>query len=995
MSDPLGTAALRDAALAAWSGNPARLREDANAEEDHARGWYRDRVVVELAQNAADAAARAGVPGRLELTLRTDGPAGAVLVGANTGAPLDAAGVASLASLRASAKRAGPSVGRFGVGFAAVRSVSDAVTVASATGTVRFTLADARALLAPTAERDPTLAAEVEARGAWLPVLRLPVAGPAPGHLAEPPAGWTTAVALTLRDAAAVELVRAQLAAVDDVLLLALPALAEVTLRVDDVEPRVVRDVARRWVVARREGQHDPALLADRPVEEQGRTAWEVAWAVRRAGAAPGRPGTVQTDTVQTDTVPTDTVQTDTVQTDTAHPGTVHAPTPTDEPCTVPALLIGTFPLDPTRRHVAPGPVTDALVRAAGAAWADLLAAPDGLPPLGDLLPSGLPAGPLDAGLVAAVLDATRHAPVLVPAAGGPRIAPVDALVVATPAPPALVRLLGEAWPGLVDVGPGERRLVRLLQVATTDLADVVDGLPDLAPQAARRLYDACAGVDATTLEQLGTVPVPLADGRTVRGARGLLLLEDADDDVTRVLAAWGLRVVHPEAAHPLLERLGAERTGIAALTRSATVRARVVEALDAPEPLLTLVRAAAARGVVEPAPWWGEVLLPAEDGDLLPARGLVLAASEAHADLDPEVLPAVDAAVEERWGPQVLGLLGVRAGLAEVRLRLHEVDDRLESLDGWADWLADVDADDLGAAEVTAVADLDAVVPEAWPRVLARLVAEHRGALAPVDLPGAAGSVPSYTAWWLRRRGGLGLDRPFGVGPGAPSWLPAAPEVVLGLDDDACRLLGGVGSAGELTADDWAALLDDLADGEAVPLALAVELWRACARLADRPGPLADVGLLPALTPDGARAVPAEDVAVAGPLWRQRPDCGPLVVVPTAAVAAVALALDLDRADERAPGVVTSRGEEVATPDAVRAVFAAAPATWVEHDDLRVDGVAVEWWWDGRVHAATTAGLARGLAEVVGARHVGRLARLLAAPDALPEVLLDLAADD
>lgn len=970
MNDPLGTAALRDAALAAWSGTPARLREDANAEEDHARGWYRDRVVVELAQNAADAAARVGVPGRLELTLRTDGPAGALLVAANTGAPLDAEGVASLSSLRASAKRAGSSVGRFGVGFAAVRSVSDAVTVASATGTVRFTLADARALLAPAADRDPVLAAEVDARGAWLPVLRLPVAGPAPGHPAEPPAGWATAVALTLRDAAAVERVRDQLAAVDDVLLLALPALADVTVRVDDGEPRVVRDVTRRWVVARRQGQHDPSLLADRPVEEQGRTAWEVAWAVRRDGATTGRAGTVRA-------------------------GTVHAPTPTDEPCTVPALLIGTFPLDPTRRHVAPGPVTDALVRAAGAAWADLLAAPDGLPPLGDLLPTGLPAGPLDAALVAAVLDATRHAPVLVPAAGGPRVAPVDALALATPAPPALVRLLGATWPGLVDVGPGERRLVRLLQVATTDLADAVDGLPDLTPTSAHRLYDACAGVDATTLEQLATVPVPLADGRTVRGARGLLLLEDADDDVTRVLADWGLRVVHRDAAHPLLERLGAERTGVAALARSAAVRARVLEAPDAAEPLLTLVRAAAARGPVEPAPWWGEVLLPAEDGDLLPARGLVLAGSDAHADLDREVLPAVDAAVEERWGPQVLGLLGVRAGLAELRLRLHEPDDRLESLDGWAQWLADVDADDLGAAEVTAVADLDAVLPEAWPRVLTRLAAEHRGALAPVGLPGGAGAVPSYTAWWLRRRGGLGLDRPFGVGPGAPPWLPPAPEVVLGLDDDARRLLGGVTSASGLTAEDWAALLDDLADGDAVPLALAVELWRACARLADRSGPLADVGLLPALTADGVRAVPAEDVAVAGPLWAQRPDCGPLVVVATAAVAAVAHALDLDRADERAPGRITSRGEEVPTPGAVREVFPGAPVTWVEHDDLRVDGVAVQWWWDGRVHAATTAGLARGLAEVVGARHAGRLARLLAAPDAAFEVLLDLAADD
>ena len=102
-TDPFGTARLRRGVLDAWAAAPARFREDANAEEDLALGGYRDRLVVELAQNASDAAARAGVPGRLALTLR-DG----VLAAANRGAPLDAAGVESLSTLRASAKREGP-----------------------------------------------------------------------------------------------------------------------------------------------------------------------------------------------------------------------------------------------------------------------------------------------------------------------------------------------------------------------------------------------------------------------------------------------------------------------------------------------------------------------------------------------------------------------------------------------------------------------------------------------------------------------------------------------------------------------------------------------------------------------------------------------------------------------------------------------------------------------------------------------------------------------
>ncbi|NEA44118.1 molecular chaperone Hsp90, partial [Streptomyces sp. SID11385] len=116
--DVFGTARLRDTVLATWSASPARLREDANAEEDLALGGYRDRVVVELAQNAADAAARAGVPGRLRIALRDRaGDTPPVLAVANSGAPLDASGVAPLATLRASAKREDGTgtVGRFGV----------------------------------------------------------------------------------------------------------------------------------------------------------------------------------------------------------------------------------------------------------------------------------------------------------------------------------------------------------------------------------------------------------------------------------------------------------------------------------------------------------------------------------------------------------------------------------------------------------------------------------------------------------------------------------------------------------------------------------------------------------------------------------------------------------------------------------------------------------------------------------------------------------------
>ena len=185
MDDPFGTAELRSAVLAAWADSPTRFREDANAEEDLRLGGYADAWFVELAQNAADAARAAGVPGRLRVELR-DGE----LAIANTGAPLDAAGVAALASLRASAKRDDPgSVGRFGVGFAAVLAVSAAPRVLSTGGGVAFsaerTAAEVAAFPGPAAEL---------ARRDEPPVLRL--AWPTD----EPPrAGYDTEVRLPLR----------------------------------------------------------------------------------------------------------------------------------------------------------------------------------------------------------------------------------------------------------------------------------------------------------------------------------------------------------------------------------------------------------------------------------------------------------------------------------------------------------------------------------------------------------------------------------------------------------------------------------------------------------------------------------------------------------------------------------------------------------------------------------------------------------------------------
>ncbi len=560
-ADPLGTARLRRGVLDAWSASPARFREDANAEEDLALGGYRDRLVVELAQNAADAAARAGVTGRLRLTLHAAPGHGApaILAAANTGAPLDAAGVESLSTLRASAKREDTSsaVGRFGVGFAAVLAVSDEPAVLGRHGGVRWSLAEARELAVDAAGTAPGLGEELRRRDGHVPLLRLPL--PAEGSA---PEGYDTVVVLPLRDGGAVDLARHLLDAIDDALLLTLPGLTEVVVETPDSTRTLTRheqdayvhidDTARgatpaarttRWRTVTRSGALEPALLADRPVEERLRPHWSVTWAVPvDAEGAPQRPRTAPV---------------------------VHAPTPTDEPLGVPALLIASLPLDTARRHPAPGPLTDFLVQRAADAYAELLG---GWEPVStgtvDLVPGPLGKGELDGALRAAVIERLPRVAFLAPAAPSEEftaLRPFEAEVVEG-AGADTVRVMAEVLPTLLPAGFERRPELRTLGVGRLPLGDAIERLAgaEREPSWWRRLYESLAGVDP---DRLSGLPVPLAGGRTVIGPRQVLLPlpgadtgagTGADAAAPEQLTRLGLKVAHPDAAHPLLEKLGA-----------------------------------------------------------------------------------------------------------------------------------------------------------------------------------------------------------------------------------------------------------------------------------------------------------------------------------------------------------------------------------------------------------------------------------------------------
>ncbi|MGV8977953.1 MAG: sacsin N-terminal ATP-binding-like domain-containing protein [Cellulomonas sp.] len=1052
--DAFGTAALRAAVLGAWRGSPARLREDANTEEDHARGYYRDRVLVELAQNAADAATRAGVPGRLLLRLAST-PDGEVLIAANTGEPLDDAGVASLASMRASAKRdagagdpAGSApqghaamgvVGRFGVGFAAVRAVADEVSVLSTSGGVRFSLADTQEMLARAAEESPGLADEVRRRDGSLPALRLPL--PAEGA---PPTGYDTAVVLELRDEVAADEVRALLAQVGDPLLLALPGLVEIVVEDDTAElpVRRVADVADRWRIASAHGELDLALLAGRPVEERGARAWRVTWAVpRTASGSGGRPLSPDDywSTAPADTAPVGpALAGTTLAPHVSWQRVVHAPTPTDEPCSVPALLVATLPLDPTRRHVAAGPLTDAVLDHAARVYARLAVsvAVDGGDPL-DLVPTGLAAGALDGALRERIVERLARTPLLAPAApaapaaerergradapepagpvfrsgtgafdpmstlpddesdsaervdvaGAAEVGQVDPAGLVEPSRAvAVVGVIGHdriavgalalRMSGLVRLAPGTETAARTLGVELRELADLVDELPALhsgPPEEWRDLYDALepAATDASVREALGSLPVPLVDGRMVRGPRGLVQLpaEDAPEaggwtgtGFLDVLARWGLRVVHPAARHPLLTQLGAQEVDAAGLLRHAAVRQAVLDqaddddlevARDVTEAVLTLVQHAlgerardgnrSPRDVVDrdTAGWLGLLTLTAADGEPAPAHGLVLTGSIAARLLDPRVLAPVEVATIERWGADVLVAAGVREDLVAVRVTdvvadPDQLDDEgnganelaAQSLDGWPEYVAAL-SHALGRGayvpEIVAVADLDAVDPDMWAEVLDRFSTQpalRRALLDPVRAEGQGSrEAPSYASWWFRARAGIGLDHPFATAEADDAvrrLLPAAPEPVRPLDPQVQRALGGVATLTSLDATAWARVLAGLGPaGSPVDLALATALWRAWSSLAadvdrDGGGPGDDVELVPALI-DGHRVVVvhAEDAAIAdAPMWLQRTDVAALVPAPPALAAALAALLDVPLASELAEGSVDDNAD-------------------------------------------------------------------------------------
>ncbi|MGH4021990.1 MAG: sacsin N-terminal ATP-binding-like domain-containing protein, partial [Pseudonocardiaceae bacterium] len=324
-----------------------------------------------------------------------------------------------------------------------------------------------------------------------------------------------------------------------------------------------------------------------------------------------------------------------------------------------------------------------------------------------------------------------------------------------------------------------------------------------------RRCYAALAPLadtDPAAREELGGLPVPLSDGRTVTGPRGVLLggAELPAVDVP------GLRLVHPDAAHPLLERLGARPVGPAELLDA--LRPAVERSVDDAEdgadvaPLVGAVLGLAARIGDAPArrPWLGALALTDAGGQPRRADELVAPDGALRPLLAPDAplgVLAPDTYPSE--GTRAVGVLDSFAVLDEPEPTGPDHD--LADEDTW--WAA-IGGDASPPPRLLAVRDLDLVDDSAWPAAL-RLLAADPVTSAAVREP------RGYTGWWLARNARLG-------GYPLRHWrLPGADELAglydpVPLDRPAAAFLTAAGVRGALHVEDpedAADLLARLAD--------------------------------------------------------------------------------------------------------------------------------------------------------------------------------------
>ncbi|MFD4357759.1 sacsin N-terminal ATP-binding-like domain-containing protein [Nocardia sp. NPDC058518] len=798
--DPFGTAQLRAGALAAWRDSPTRLREDSASEADLVAAGYRDRLLTELAQNAADAAAKAGVEGALIVRV-LDGR----LHVANTGAPLSVSGVHALTALRASGKADTTQVGRFGVGFTAVRAVGDEIEIRSTTGSIRFSrMATLNAL------HDTGIGVPEDLAAIAPPVLRL--AWPVP---TTPLAGTDTEIVVHLRDDIDPEALLDAMRAEAPDLLMELPALQRIRIENDEFTSAITilaTNPQPAEAAADETGTLSQLVIA---LPSGARRTWWQYRTPRARWLLPLRDGR-----------PTATA-----------PDILRAPTRSDEELSLPAILVADIPMQPDRRRLLPGArltelatgyadfaralpprdrlvlvptpgfarsEADAILREALITelrtnpWLPVCATRNTEPadafdpmeptpgdgpgatdesavPGGDTHGLAAPVGPGESAPVADLMDllaadesesagSDTHATTFGLGESAPYGDPFASaesatygqagadLPCSTPTrasvfpdlTPELAAILAEITGPLVipelsgRAGQDKLAVLDVHRLGPAALADLSSGL-EREPRWWRRFYATLEPfvVDTRTAEEFGALAVPLTDGRLVTGPRTVVL----DDQLTVAVPVHWARLVHPDATHPLLGRLGARSASSDDLLTDPALRDLLEHDPADPDTVAAVLQLAPFASADSLPDWLGLLELPDDTGELRPADELLLPGAPL-ADIlaaDSPFGTIADTAVAE-YGEQALRAIGVGWGFAiltdpEPIGPDHDLDDE----QSWWNSLSD------DPRELTAVRDLDLVDEDRWPQALRHLLSEPRTRALLADRDG-------YTTWWLHR---------------------------------------------------------------------------------------------------------------------------------------------------------------------------------------------------------------------------------------------------
>jgi superfamily II DNA or RNA helicase len=272
-------------AVSSYRANPHLIAEHVGLEDSIRVGGYANRSLLELVQNAADAMSGTNqdiegrCPGRVELVLA---PESETLYCANAGRPFSKSGLIALTQAYLSSKR-GDEIGRFGLGFKSVLSVTDAPQIFSRSVSFEFNSPEAIAAIG-----------DVSAETRKFPILRTPTLIDAVQHFADDPilaelADWAvTIVKLPHVRAENLRRVRAEIENFASEFLLFVSSVREVKLRVlgeNSLDTsHVSRDLGAGVLkIERPDGSGDEWIVQDRMHAPSTGARQQVGEAVSRA----------------------------------------------------------------------------------------------------------------------------------------------------------------------------------------------------------------------------------------------------------------------------------------------------------------------------------------------------------------------------------------------------------------------------------------------------------------------------------------------------------------------------------------------------------------------------------------------------------------------------------------------------------------------------------------------------------------------------------------